>query len=73
MNVENFKNAITELSVAKGVDEETIFVALKDALEKAFLKSLGGGEDAKVYVDIDLDNGFITLAQLKAVVEDVRR
>lgn len=71
MNVENFKNAITELSVAKGVDEETIFVALKDALEKAFLKSLGGGEDAKVYVDIDLDNGFITLAQLKAVVEDV--
>lgn len=71
MNVENFKNAITELSVAKGVDEETIFAALKDALEKAFLKSLGGGEDAKVYVDIDLDNGFITLAQLKAVVEDV--
>ena len=71
MNVENFKNAITELSVAKGVDEETIFTALKDALEKAFLKSLGGGEDAKVYVDIDLDNGFITLAQLKAVVEDV--
>ncbi len=71
MNVENFKNAITELSAAKGVDEETIFVALKDALEKAFLKSLGGGEDAKVYVDIDLDNGFITLAQLKAVVEDV--
>lgn len=71
MNVENFKNAITELSVAKGVDEETIFVALKDALEKAFLKSLGGGEDAKVYVNIDLDNGFITLAQLKAVVEDV--
>ena len=71
MNVENFKNAITELSVAKGVDEETIFVALKDALEKAFLKSLGGGEDAKVYVDIDLDNGFITLAQLKAVMEDV--
>lgn len=71
MNVENFKNAITELSVAKGVDEETIFLALKDALEKAFLKSLGGGEDAKVYVDIDLDNGFITLAQLKAVVEDV--
>ncbi len=71
MNVENFKNAITELSVAKGVDEETIFVALKDALEKAFLKSLDGGEDAKVYVDIDLDNGFITLAQLKAVVEDV--
>ena len=71
MNVENFKNAITELSVAKGVDEETIFAALKDALEKAFLKSLGGGEDAKVYVDIDLDNGFITLAQLKAIVEDV--
>lgn len=71
MNVENFKNAITELSVAKGVDEETIFAALKDALEKAFLKSLGGGDDAKVYVDIDLDNGFITLAQLKAVVEDV--
>lgn len=66
-----FKSAIDQIAESKSVSHEAVVYALKDAIERAYIKYLGGGDDAIVEADIDEDNGFITLVQKKKVVDEV--
>ncbi len=65
-------DAVKEIANAKGLSEESVIAALTEALRKAYVKYLGGGDDAVVEVKIDLDNSSIYLAQIKKVVKDVQ-
>jgi N utilization substance protein A len=67
-----FLSAVNELAESKGISKEAVVEALKDSLQKAYIKYLGGGDDAVVKVDIDLDKGTIEIAQIKKVVKDVQ-
>ncbi len=66
-----FKAAIDMIAESKGISHEAVVYALKDAIEHAYIKYLGGGDDAMVEASIDEENGFITLAQKKYVKEEV--
>ena len=63
--------AIDLIEQEKGISKESIIVALKEALEKAYRKQLGSIDDALVRADIDLKKGVIKLFQLKTVVENI--
>jgi len=71
-----FAGAIHEIAESKGLTDEAVVGALKDALQKAYVRHLAQGlaigDDAVVTVDIDLSQGVITLAQVKKVVDDVQ-
>ncbi|MBP5216205.1 MAG: transcription termination factor NusA, partial [Bacilli bacterium] len=75
MNNNAFKEALAELAKAKGISEEAIIEALRESLEKAYLRYLGGSKegllDPVVNVDIDPETGKITLENIKRVVLDV--
>lgn len=66
-----FKSAIDQIAESKSISHEAVVAALKEAIERAYIKHLGGGDDAIVEAAIDEDNGFITLSQKKNVVEEV--
>lgn len=66
-----FKSAIDQIAESKSISHEAVVAALKEAIERAYIKHLGGGDDAVVEATIDEDNGFITLSQKKNVVEEV--
>ena len=63
--------AIDLIEQEKGISKESILIALKEALEKAYRKQLGSIDDALVRADIDLKKGIIKLFQLKTVVENI--
>ena len=63
--------AIDLIEQEKGISKESIMIALKEALEKAYRKQLGSIDDALVRADIDLKKGIIKLFQLKTVVENI--
>ena len=63
--------AIDLIEQEKGISKESIIIALKEALEKAYRKQLGSIDDALVRADIDLKKGVIKLFQLKTVVENI--
>ena len=63
--------AIDLIEQEKGISKDSIILALKEALEKAYRKQLGSIDDALVRADIDLKKGVITLYQLKTVVENI--
>ena len=63
--------AIDLIEQEKGISKESIILALKEALEKAYRKQLGFIDDALVRADIDLKKGIIKLYQLKTVVENI--
>jgi N utilization substance protein A len=63
--------AIDLIEQEKGISKESIIIALKEALEKAYRKQLGSIDDALVRADIDLKKGIIKLFQLKTVVENI--
>ncbi len=65
-------DAVIEIANAKGISEESVVTALTEALRKAYIKYLGGGDDAVVEVKLDLENSSIYLAQIKKVVKDVQ-
>ncbi len=65
-------DAVKEIANAKGISEESVVAALTEALRKAYVKYLGGGDDAVVEVKLDLENSSIYLAQIKKVVKDVQ-
>lgn len=71
MDVKLFNEAIDGIANIKGISHEAVVNALKDALERAYIKYLGGGDDAMVEANIDEENGFITLAQKKIVKTEV--
>jgi N utilization substance protein A len=63
--------AIDLIEQEKGISKDSILIALKEALEKAYRKQLGSIDDALVRADIDLKKGIIKLFQLKTVVENI--
>lgn len=76
INAKQFIKALDELEGAKGISKESIIQALKEAMEKAFVKQLGMStkadmEDAKVRVDIDAKKGTIEMYILKNIVAEV--
>ncbi|MBQ7242782.1 MAG: hypothetical protein IJS52_01040 [Bacilli bacterium] len=71
MDATKFIDAVTELSETKGLTREAIIYALEEALKRAYVKYLGGGDDAVVTCTIDEKEGKIELAQIKKVVEEV--
>ena len=66
-----FIDALKELSNAKGLSDEDVLFALEEAITRAFVKSLGGGDDAIVRCSVDPETGAVTLGQVKKVVEEV--
>ena len=73
IKMEKAKEAIREIAEAKGLDENSVVEAIKEALKKAYIKSLGvvDADDANVEVDFDLDTGSLSCRQLKKVVSEV--
>ena len=71
MDTKAFIDAVAELSQTKGLSREAIIIALEEALKRAYIKYLGGGDDAVVTCTIDEEKGKIELAQIKRVVEEV--
>jgi N utilization substance protein A len=71
MDTKAFNEALTQLAESKGISKEAVIDALRESLEKAYIRYLGGGDDAKVQVEVDPNTGAITLAQIKAVVAEV--
>ena len=63
--------AVKELAASKSISEADVCTALEEALQKTYLKVLGGFEDLDVYCHVDLDTGVIELGQYKMVTEDV--
>ena len=73
IDAESFYNAIGELCDTKGLSKDAILFALREAIRRAYVKYLGGGDDAVVDCDIEESEGkiLIHLAQIKKVVEEV--
>ena len=71
MDAKIFKTAIDEIAESKGISHEAVVEALNDALQRAYIKYLGGGDDAIVKATIDEEKGHITLAQIKNVTKEV--
>lgn len=76
IDAKQFIKALDELEATKGISKESIIKALKEAMEKGFVKQLdsannGDLEEAKVRVDIDAKKGSIDMFILKNVVEEV--
>ena len=71
MDAKKFIDAVSELSETKGLSREAIIYALEEALKRAYVKYLGGGDDAVVTCTIDEEKGIIELAQIKKVVAEV--
>ncbi len=69
MNAKEFKEALEMIEAAKGIKQEVIIAALKEALIKGFKKQLGA-DDAIVEVDIDIENG-ISMYNIKHIVKEV--
>ena len=67
--------AVSEVAESKGLSGEAVIQALELALEKAYIKVLGGSTpdlpDPVVKCVIDPESGKIYLAQVKKVVEEV--
>jgi transcription termination/antitermination protein NusA len=71
MDPKAFQAAIDEIAESKGISHEAVVAALTEALQRAYIKYLGGGDDAVVEATIDEANGQITLAQIKNVKKEV--
>ena len=73
INAAEFLAAIGELCDTKGLTKEAILFALQEAIRRAYVKYLGGGDDAVVECRIEETDGkiIIYLAQIKKVVEEV--
>ena len=76
--VKLINDALDEISATKGIQKEVVINSLKEAMERAYRKQLGGEGNvsqnlspADVRVTIDPDNGIIEMVQVKTVVEDV--
>jgi N utilization substance protein A len=72
MDYTAFSAAVNEIAESKGLSTDAVVTALKEALERAYIKYLGGGDDAIVKVEIDPTKNTILVAQMKKVVKDVQ-
>jgi N utilization substance protein A len=72
MDATAFKTAIDEIAESKGISHEAVVEAIREALQRAYVRYLGGGDDAVVEASIDESaSPIITLAQIKTVKKDV--
>ena len=60
-----FLESLHALSESKGLSDEDVLSALEDATCRAYVKELGGGDDAVVTCHIDPETGSVYLAQVK--------
>lgn len=65
-----FVDALREVADTKGLSDEAVIGALEEAIIRAYIKYLGGGDDAVVTCHVDPETGKIDLAQIKKVVEE---
>ena len=71
METQKFMEALSELELQKGISKTDILLALKEALRKAYVKSLKGGDDALVEVVIIEDPAQISIYHYKNIVDEV--
>lgn len=71
MDAKQLVAALGELAESKSITPDAVITAFKDALVKAYLKYLGGGDDADVRCEFDVESGTLELGQVKTVVKDV--
>ena len=71
INAAQFFEALDQLEVQKGISKESILTALREAMKKALVKQLGGGDDAVIDVIIDEETAKIEMYVVKKVVEEV--
>ena len=71
IDAKEFMLALDELEKQKGVSKDDIILALKEAIRKAYVKSLRGGDDALVEVIIDPESGKIGIEHYKTIVDEV--
>ena len=71
METKAFMDALTELELQKGISKSDILLALKEALRKAYVKSLKGGDDALVEVVIMEEPAQINIYHYKNIVDEV--
>ena len=71
MDATKFLEALNEIEATKGISKKSILDALKESLRKAYVKSLGGGDDADVRIEIDEQVGKIEMRLYKKVVDEV--
>ena len=65
-----FLESLRALSESKGLTDEDVLAALEEATCRAYVKELGGGDDAVVTCHIDPETGSVYLAQVKKVTEE---
>jgi N utilization substance protein A len=65
-----FADAVKNVAETKGLDTETVATALKEAIEKSYIRSLGGGDDARVEFEIDPETGAYSICQIKTVRDE---
>lgn len=69
MNLKLFGESLKEIAANHNLTEKAIIGALETAIQKAYQKEIKI-PDAEVKVDLDMDTGFVTVAQLKEVRPD---
>ncbi len=70
IDAKEFMLALDQLEETKGIAKVDILEALKEALIKAYVKDLGGGNDADVRVIINMDPPSIDMVRVLKIVED---
>ena len=63
----DFLESLELVAKEKGLTLEDVLSALKEAIAKAYIRSLGGGDDAVIICEINPENGEVTLGQVKKV------
>ena len=72
IDAKEFLEALDALENEKGISKVEIVDALKEALRKAYVKMLGGGDDADVRVSITEDPAAIDMCRVRKVVKEVQ-
>lgn len=70
INAAEFREALNQIEVSRGISKEIIVSSLIDAMIKGYRKELGG-DDALVEVNIDPEAGTIEMYHMKNIVKEV--
>ena len=70
IDAKQFMEALDQLEETKGIAKEDILEALKEALRKAYVRDLGGGDDADVRVIITTNPPAIEMVRVRDIVEE---
>jgi transcription termination/antitermination protein NusA len=70
INAAEFREALNQIEVSRGISKEIIVSSLIDAMIKGYRKELGG-DDALVEVNIDPEAGTVEMYHMKNIVKEV--